>query len=248
MQERSNFLPFKAIILAAGQGKRLGKLAEGVPKPMIMIEGKAILERNLEWLRSYGIQDVYINLHHLPDVIKGHFGSGGRWGVTIQYSYEPELLGTAGAVRKIIEDYWNRSRTEPFLVAYGDNLFEFDLAEITSSYEKTKAATIALIEKDDVNESGIVLLDKDARVIKFIEKPKKDELISRLVNAGLYVLTPDVLDYIPAKKPADFGKDVFPEMIRNNVRIFGVIVKGNLIAVDTPFLYKQIVLTGKGKN
>lgn len=247
----------KAIILAAGKGERLGKLTRSIPKPMLKIKKKAILEYNIEWLRDFGIKDIYINLHHLSDVIKNYFNDGKKWNVNIQYSYEPKLLGTAGAVRKIAEDYWIKGsggedkyssypgHHNPFLVVYGDNLFEYDLKEIMNFHERKKGiATVAIYEKDNVNQSGIVLLNDKNRIMKFIEKPRPDEVVSHLVNTGLYILESEVLEYISPDKVLDFGKDVFPQMIQNDENIFGVIFKGGLTAIDTPFLYKKI----KGDN
>lgn len=247
----------KAIILAAGKGKRLGTLTRSIPKPMLKVGKKPILEHNIEWLKAYGIRDIYINLHHLHDVIRSYFKNGKKWDVNIKYSYEPKLLGTAGAVRKIAEDYWIKGSWSkdkfssyprphnPFLVVYGDNLFEYDLEEIINFHERKKGiATIAIYEKDNVNQSGIVLLDNRNKIIKFIEKPRLDEVVSRLVNAGLYILESEVLEYISPNKTLDFGKDVFPQMIQKDENIFGIIFKSDLMAIDTPFLYKQI----KGDN
>ena len=242
----------KAIILAEGKGKSLGELTRSIPKPMLKIGSKPILEHNIEWLRDYGIRDIYINLHHLPDLIRGYFKGGGKWAVNIQYSYESKLLGTAGAVRKIVEDYWIKGPWDenkynpsnaihnPFLVVYGDNLFEYDLKEIMNFHERKKGmATVAVYEKDNVNQSGIVLLNDKNRIMKFIEKPRPDEVVSRLVNTGLYILESGVLEYISSNEVLDFGNDVFPQMIQNDENIFGVILKGSLTAIDTPFLYKQ---------
>jgi len=244
----------KAIILAAGKGKRLGRVVGKVPKPMVRIGGKSILERNVEWISDNGVRDVYINLHHLPDVIRGYFKDGSRWGVKITYSYEPELLGTAGAVRKIAEECWQlhtNSRSAPltpsnledkqkgktnnaFLVIYGDNLFDCDLREIMNFHKEKKGiATIAVYEKDDVSQSGIVVLDIDNKILRFTEKPKPEEVLSHLVNTGLYILEPDVLNYIPSNEVLDFGKNVFPEMIQKGENIFGIAVEGNLTAIDT---------------
>ncbi len=243
----------KTIILAAGKGERLGELTRSIPKPMLKIGSKPILEHNIEWLRNYGICDIYINLHHLPDSIRNYFENGKEWDVNIKYSYEPKLLGTAGAVRKIAEDFWIKGSGgkdkyksyldlhNPFLVIYGDNLFEYDLKEIINFHERKKAiATIAVYEKDNVDQSGIVLLNDKNRIMKFIEKPRPDEVVSHLVNTGLYILEPEVLEYISPNKVLDFGKNVFPQMIQNDESIFGVILKGGLTAIDTPFLYKQI--------
>lgn len=243
----------KTIILAAGKGERLGELTRSIPKPMLKIRKKPILEHNIEWLRDHGIRDIYINLHHSPDAIRSYFMNGKKWDVNIKYSHESKLLGTAGAVRKIAEDFWiKRSGGKdkyksypglhnPFLVIYGDNLFEYDLKEIINFHERKKGiATVAIYEKDNVNQSGIVLLNDKNRIMKFIEKPRPDEVVSHLVNTGLYILEPEVLEYISPNKVLDFGKNVFPQMIQNDESIFGVIFKGGLTAIDTPFLYKQI--------
>ena len=250
----------RAIVLAAGKGERLKEITFTIPKPMIKIMGKPVLEHNINWLNRYGIKDIYINLHHLPDVIKDYFKDGSKWGLNITYSYEPELIGTAGAVKKIIEEYWQlqvnnisssitykklddskkHNMKSAFLVIYGDNLFEYDLKKIIDFHNRKKGvATIAVYEKDDVSQSGIVLLGRDDRILRFIEKPNPEEGISHLVNTGLYVLEPEVLKYIPSDKKVDFGKDIFPEMIQNGENIFGVIVKGDLTAIDTPGLLKE---------
>ena len=242
----------KAIILAAGKGERLGKLTRSIPKPMLNICNKPILEHNIEWLRGYGIKDIFINLHYLPDVIRSYFKNGRKWDVNIQYSYESTLLGTAGAVRKIVDDLWIKGSWEknkynslpelhnPFLVVYGDNLFKYDLRKIINFHKRKKGlATIVLCEKDNVDQSGIVLLDENNRIIKFIEKPNPDEVVSHLVNTGLYILKSDVLEYIPSNKVRDFGKDVFPEMINRDYKLFGLILKADLRAIDTPLLYRQ---------
>lgn len=242
----------KAIVLAAGKGERLKNVVDDVPKPMIKVGGKSILEHDIEWLAGFGIKDLYVNLHHKPDVIRNHFGSGARWGVKITYSYEPELLGTAGAVRRIADEYWRVSNRKtgfdppflnyekgPFLVIYGDNLYKLDLQEIISYHTQKKgAATIAVYEKEDVSQSGIVVMGRENRIFRFIEKPKPGEEQSHLVNTGVYVLEPAVLDYIPSNKTLDFGNDVFPEMTIKEEPVYGVVVNGSLIAVDTPALLR----------
>ncbi|HHT9125290.1 MAG TPA: nucleotidyltransferase family protein [Candidatus Brocadiia bacterium] len=239
----------KTIILSAGKGERIRKVVGNIPKPMIKVKWKPVLEHNVEWVRNYGIRDIYINLHHLPNAIRSYFGDGSRWGVKITYSYEPELLGTAGAVRKIADEYWQlKVNSYPcknlsdnaFLVIYGDNLFEYELGEIVNFHDRKKGiATIAVYEKDDVRQSGVVLLGRDNKVTRFVEKPKPEEVVSNLVNTGIYVLEPEVLGYIPSGKTLDFGKDVFPEMIQRGESILGIIVKGNLIAIDTPELLEK---------
>ena len=256
----------RAIILAAGKSERLRGTVDNVPKPMVRIKGKPILEHNIEWLRSFGIKDIYINLHYLPDVVKNYFENGDKWAVRISYSYESQLLGTAGAVRKIAEDYWseelNNTQIErgierklknrsTFLVIYGDNLFEYDLKKIISFHQVKKGiATVAVYEKDDVTQSGVVLIDEDDKIVKFIEKPKSKpkKVVSHLVNTGIYVLELAVLSYIPQNKLSDFGRDIFPEMIKKDEKMFGIIVKGNLTAIDTPKLLREVIERGKNND
>lgn len=230
----------RAVILAAGKGERLRGVIDSIPKPMVPINGKPILERNVLLLKKYGITDIYINLHHLPEVIKNYFGNGIKFGVNINYSFEEMLLGTAGAVRKIADEYWNIP--ERFILLYGDNLLEYDLGEIINFHIKKKGiATIALYKKEDVCQSGIVLLNNECKVLKFIEKPKPEEVVSNLVNTGIYILEPEILNYIPPGKILDFGRDVFPGMILKNENIFGIVVNGRLTAIDTPALFKQAI-------
>jgi len=240
----------KAVILAAGKGERLSGILNNIPKPMVEINGKPILEHNILLLKRYGITDIYMNLHYRPDVIREHLGNGKDYGVNIRYSYEETLLGTAGAVRKIADEYWNRKdRKECFILLYGDNFYEYDLRRIVNFHRAKKGiATVAVYEKHEVSQSGIVVLDKGNKILKFVEKPKPEEVVSNLVNTGIYILEPEILTYIPSDKALDFGKDVFPEMIQKGENVFGVVVKGNLIAIDTPELLKEALRTTKTDN
>jgi len=238
----------KAILLAAGKGERLRSILKTIPKPMVKVYGKPILEHNIEWLKSYGITDLYINLHFLPEKIRDYFNNGRKWGVKIDYSYEPELLGTAGAVKKIARELWGwgsknfSSDMGTFLVVYGDNLLKYNLKEIIDfHFQKKGIATIVLYEKDDVSQSGIAVLSDKGRIIKFIEKPKPEESISNLVNTGIYVLNSEILSYIPDEGFTDFGNDIFPAIIKGRGDLYGFISKGSLIAIDTPELYKLVL-------
>ncbi len=244
----------RAIILAAGKGERLKGIVDTVPKPMVRIAGKPILQHNIELCQKYGITDLYINLHHLPDRIVDYFGNGEKFGVTITYSYEETLLGTAGAVRRIADHFWKEdchpgsdvvsthnvsTYNLPFLVIYGDNLLNYDLKTIVSFHQARKGmGTIAFHRKDDVSQSGIALLDDDGRIVEFIEKPGPHERISNLVNAGLYVLDRDILKYILPGRVTDFARNVFPDALRNEEALYGIEAQGSLIAIDTPDLFK----------
>jgi NDP-sugar pyrophosphorylase family protein len=228
----------KAIVLAAGKSTRLRPVVNSLPKPMVQIHGKPILEHIILLLKYYGIKEIYINLHYLPHIIQGYLGDGKRFGVNITYSFEEEILGTAGGVKNF-EKYIGKSN---FLVIYGDNYFDYDLNKIITFHNKKRGlCTIALYEKEDVSLSGIALLNKENRIIRFIEKPKPDEVCSHLVNAGIYVFKADIFNYIPSKAFSDFANDIFPKLIKENKPIYGIVMEGKLIAVDTPKLYQSVM-------
>ena len=182
--------PAKAMLLAAGEGRRLRPFTDDRPKPMIEIGGRPILEHTVRLLARYGVRDIAINLHYHPESIVNHFGDGERFGVRIRYSRESELLGTAGAVKKL-ESFFD----EPFLVVYGDNLTDIDVERFSRFHRSNRAiATIALFRRENATESGIVGVTEEGRVTRFLEKPKPDEIFSNWVNAGMLVCEPAILE------------------------------------------------------
>lgn len=226
----------KAMVLAAGRGTRLRPLTERTPKPMIPVAGRPVLEHNILLLAKYGIRELVINLSHCPEAVTGHFGDGRAWGVSITYSYEPVLLGTAGAVKKV-ESFFDST----FLVVYGDNLTTCDLGQMCAfHHEKAGVGTIALFHRSDPMASGIVGIDKDDRIIRFLEKPTPQQVFSRWVNAGLLVLEPEVLPYIPADRPSDFGQDVLPALLSAGLPLYGYRMSGALWWIDIPKDYQRV--------
>jgi NDP-sugar pyrophosphorylase family protein len=239
----------KAVLLAAGVANRLRGVVDNIPKPMVPVAGKPILQHNLEWLKKFSVTDIYINLHHLPEVITSHFGDGDRWGLRITYSHEQQLLGTAGAVKKIAREFWNGSSGEPFLVVYGDNLVtDFDLNRIIQFHNRKKGiASICLYRKpEEVSKSGVAVLDENCRITAFIEKPSAGQIASNLVNTGIYMLEPAIMEYIP-DGCSDFGKDVFGKVLGAGESIFGILLNSNLVAIDTPQLYEKLIVSGGHK-
>jgi NDP-sugar pyrophosphorylase family protein len=228
----------KAVLLAAGRGERLGELSEHLPKPMVKVGGMPVLERNLRWLQANGVTDVVINLHHLGEVIERHVGDGSRLGLNVRYSREPELLGTAGGVKKV-EDF---VRDGSFLVVYGDNLFDFDLEQMLAAHRRWPCvATIALLSLDYHQYSGIgsgrVEMDRSGRILRFVEHSRDPAAAAlRLVNAACYVLEPGVLSLIPPGRVCDFGKDVFPRLLRSHQFLCGHVIEpgGKVLGLDTP--------------
>ncbi|HLJ60635.1 MAG TPA: nucleotidyltransferase family protein [bacterium] len=205
------------MLLAAGLGTRLRPLTDRIPKCMVRVDGRPLLEHTLSWLRSYGVRDVVINLHHLPDVVRDYFGDGGAYGVRITYSYEAELLGTAGAVKRVASCF-----DGPFFVWYGDNLSTCRLDRLWEFHRARRGlGTVALFHREDPAHSGIVAVDDDGRIRRFVEKPRPGEIFSHWVNAGILVLEPGVLDEIPATGLVDFGRDVFPALLARGEALYG---------------------------
>lgn len=222
----------KAIILCAGKGSRLKNLTKLTPKPMLEINGLPILEQNIRLCKNAGIKEILINLHHLPDQITQYFDDGSRFGVKIKYSYEEELLGTAGAV-KGNEAFFESD----FLVLYGDNYSNYDLGEIINfHYQKNADLTIAVYPLSDVSQSGIVRLDQDNKVLEFIEKPPNMVEGPVYANMGAYVLSRPLLAMIPDGF-SDFGRDLFPNWCSSEIKFFAMIMNEKVLAIDTPKLH-----------
>ena len=220
----------KAMILAAGRGTRLLPLTSNCPKPMVPIAGRPLLEYSIRLLAQHGFDELALNLHHLPQTIRDYFGDGRKWDVKLTYSYEEDLLGTAGAVRNLADFFDQR-----FLVYYGDHLSNADLTSLWKFHERADAlATIGLIWKEDPSASGIVELDASQRVQRFIEKPGANQTFANyLVNAGIYVLEPEIMQWIQTPPPRDFGYDVFPALLAAQRPVYGHRLEGQLLSTDT---------------
>lgn len=204
-----------AVILAAGEGRRLRPLTETIPKPMLEVAGRPILEHNVRLLLRYGIDRIIINTHHCAESIRRHFGNGTAFGASIEYSDEDPILGTSGALLPLRERL-----SSTFLVLYGDNLTTCDLGALVAFHHaKVGIATIAVYERENATAGGIVLADPDGRILRFLEKPRPDQVFSSSVNAGIVVCEPDIFADIPTGF-SDFGKDVFPAMLERGRRLY----------------------------
>ena len=224
----------KALILAAGKGTRVGNLTQNLPKPMLPVQGKPLLERLVTWLRGYGIEQIAMNLHYCPEVITHYFGDGSQFGVTITYSYEPQLLGTAGAAKQL-QTFLN----EPFVVVYGDVFTNLDLAHYLDFHQRQKAraqastvATLALYRVPNPTECGLVELDQQGRVTRFVEKPPPDQVFTELANAGIMVCEPKILDFVPPAAEYDFGRHVFPALLAAGYALWGQPIAANEYVID----------------
>jgi len=221
----------KAFILAAGLGTRLRSLGLDVPKVMVPIGGKPLLEHHLELFKRQGIREFIVNLHYLPEKITSYFGDGSRFGVSITYSHEPELLGTAGAVKKMESEL----RGGSFIVFYGDNLVRVDFAPLLEFHRTRQAqATLALFASPEPWTGGVVGTDSNGRVLRFVEKPDRKQVSTNLISAGIFVLEPQVLDVIPAGQFYDFGRDVFPKLLAERRPVYAMQPRAYIQDVGTP--------------
>ena len=226
----------RALVLAAGEGQRLRPLTDDRPKPMLPVGDRPLLEQIVCLLSRHGITEIAINLHHKPRAIQDHFADGSRFGVQIEYSYEEQLLGSAGAVKKL-EHYFG---DDPFVVFYGDLYTDLDLGQLVSAHESTGAlVTMTLYEVENPTACGIVELDELGQVTRFVEKPTREEVFSRLANAGVFVVDPQVIDLIPSGSPSDFGQHVFPQMLALGMPIHGYVIQDLLIDIGTPSNYER---------
>lgn len=225
----------KALILAAGEGTRLRPLTADRPKPMLPIGGVPLLEQIIILLRRHGITDIAINLHYKPWTIVHHVGHGRKWGVRTHYSFEETLLGSAGAAKRL-EWYFD----DTFLVFYGDLYTDLDITSLIATHRRGNALlTMALYSVDNPTQCGIVELDAHSRVRRFVEKPAPDQVFSRLANAGVFVVEPEVLSWLPPEQHLDFGHDVFPHMLASGHTIMGHIIAETLIDIGTMQNYEK---------
>jgi len=228
----------KAMILAAGKGTRLKPLTNKIPKPMLPINGKPLILYHIDLFKKHGFKEIIINLHHLPGKIREFLGDGEKFGVKITYSFEPTILGTAGAVKKV-EAYFE---SKPCLIFYGDSLTNVNLTELVKYHQKKDGKiTVGLYQWDlkEVHLKSIVVLGENNRILKFIEKPKKEEAITNVGGAGIYVLEPEILSFIPKDTFYDFGKDLFPNLVAQDIPMFGYEIKGCLLDIGTPQAYQK---------
>ncbi len=231
----------KALILAAGKGTRLGSLTAEFPKPMLAVNGQPLLGHHLRWLRSYGVTEIAINLHHAAHVIQSYLGDGSAFGVTLTYSFEPELLGTAGAAKRL-EPFLD----ERFVVVYGDVFTNVDLARIIAFHEARVGAsgrgmTIVLYRVPNPTECGLVEVDEFGAVRRFVEKPPADQVFTDLANAGILICEPSILSLTPANTVYDFGRDLLPQMLALGWPVWGapILPEEFVIDIGTPAGYAR---------
>lgn len=211
----------KAMILAAGVGSRLQPLTNNLAKSMMPIINKPVMEHTLNLLSNQGVTEVVINIHHLAEQIKDYFGDGSNFGINIKYSFEEELMGTAGGIKKVADFF-----DDTFIIISGDALTDIKIKDVYDYHKQKKAlATICLKKVADVEKYGVVITDREGKINSFQEKPAREEALSELVNTGIYIFEPEILDYIPANEVYDFGKQLFPKLVEINAPLYGYSLK-----------------------
>jgi len=235
----------RAMILAGGMSTRLYPLTKQVPKPLVPVAGEPISGHVMRWLSSFGYDDVAINVFYLAEQVKDAFGDGSRYGVRLEYLREAQLTGSAGALKQM--DGWF---DETFVVVGCDDLTNADLAALVQFHKARGAlATIGLVDVEEVDQYGVVVLGDDGRIAGFQEKPPKGTERSKLANTGIYVFEPAIFERIPASTFYDFGKQVFPELLRDALPFYGMHLRGAYWRdIGTPDEYRRAtddVLTGR---
>lgn len=252
----------KAMILAAGKGTRVRPITYTIPKPMIPILQKPVMEFLLELLRQHGFDQIMVNVSHLANEIESYFRDGQRFGVQIAYSFEGYIdqegelqgkaLGSAGGMRRI-QDF-SPFFDDTFVVLCGDALIDLDLtAAVKWHREKGSIATVILktVPREEVSSYGVVVLDDEQRIKAFQEKPSVEEALSNCINTGIYIFEPEVLDFVPSGVEYDIGSQLFPKLVEMGAPFYGLPMDFEWVDIGkVPDYWHAIrtVLEGKVKN
>ncbi len=205
--------------MAGGEGTRLRPLTCALPKPMVPILNKPIMEYIIKLLKRNNIEDIAVTMAYLPDTIMDYFDDGSKWGVKINYFIEDTPLGTGGSVKNAQEFL-----DDTFIVISGDALTDIHINEsINFHREKKSKATLILKKEENPLEYGVIVTDQRGKIIRFLEKPSWGEVFSDTINTGIYILEPEVMDYYKKGDKFDFSKDLFPKLLRDDIPIYGYV-------------------------
>lgn len=229
--------------MAGGEGTRLRPLSLGRPKPMTPLFDKPVMEHIVNLLKKHSITDICVTLQYMPQTVVDYFGDGSEFGVQISYFVEDEPLGTAGSVKNCM----GHLGEEDFLVISGDAVCDLDLSAAIG-FHKTRrsAATLLLYRHSAPLEYGLVLTDEEGRIQRFIEKPGWGEVLTNMVNTGIYVLTHEAMSLVPDGKPYDFGKDLFPQLLEQGKAMYGTTAEGYWCDMGDAAAYLQCVADALG--
>ncbi|MGZ3504548.1 MAG: sugar phosphate nucleotidyltransferase [Vulcanimicrobiaceae bacterium] len=227
----------RAMILAGGLSTRLYPLTKQVPKPLVPVAGEPNAVHLINYLAKYGFDEIAINVHYLADDIVRTLGDGSRFGVRLKYLHEETLMGSAGAL-KALESFF---AGDSFVVVGCDDLTDLPLDRLLAFHKERQAiATIGLVERENVDQYGVVVTDASGRITGFQEKPRKGTEKSKLVNTGIYAFTPEIFRHIPADEFYDFGKNVFPSLQEAHEAFYGFDARGAYWCdIGTPSEYRR---------
>ncbi|MDH4068085.1 MAG: NDP-sugar synthase [Dehalococcoidia bacterium] len=226
----------KAVILVGGEATRLRPLTCNTPKIMIPVLNRPFFEHLAGYLKKHNVIDIVLAVGKSPEQIQDYFGDGSRLGVRLTYSIEDLALGTAGAVKNA-----ERFLDDSFVVLNGDIFTDIDLSAMLRLHRKSKAmASLALTPVDDPTIYGVVETDSEGRVRRFIEKPSRDKVTTNMINAGIYILEPDILNHIAPNTFSMFERDVFPPLLEEGQVVYGYPFQDYWIDIGTPDKYLKL--------
>jgi len=235
----------RAVLMAGGSGTRLRPLTCDLPKPMVPVLNRPIAEHIINLLKRNNITEIIATLYYLPDVMRDYFQDGSDFGVQMSYAVEEEQpLGTAGCVKNI--EQWLDGT---FITISGDAITDFDLQEAIAFHQAKKSkATLILTRVPNPVEFGVVIIDEDGKINRFLEKPSLSEIFSDTVNTGTYILEPEVLEHLPENEESDFSKDLFPLLLEKGEPIYGYVAEGYWCDVGHLEAYREAQYDGLEKK
>lgn len=222
----------KAMILGAGKGTRVQPITHEIPKPMIPLIKKPVMEYLIQLLKRHGVDEIMVNTSHLAPVIESYFRDGEQFGVSIAYSYEGYIasgvavslpVGSAGGMKKI--QNFSGFFDDTFIVMCGDAWIDLDITKAVAMHREKKAIASIIIKEvpqEEVSEYGVVQLDASGRILQFQEKPHPKDALSNLVNTGIYIFEPAIFDYIPSNTVYDIGGQLFPQLAQAGLPFYGI--------------------------
>lgn len=215
-------MEIKAVIMAGGEGSRLRPITCTMPKPLVPLLGRPVIDYCIGLLKKHGISDISTTLFYLGNMIQQHVQDGKNYGVNITHSTTPKPLGTAGSVKFAVNNC-----EKPVLVISGDTLTDCDISHAYEAH-KAKGAKVTIILKrvSSPTEYGVALMSSDGRITRFYEKPESNEVFSDLANTGIYIIEPEIINMIPENRNFDFSMDLFPMLLERNIPIYGYEMQG----------------------
>jgi len=231
-----------AVILAGGKGTRLSPLIKNIPKPLVKIGAKPLIEHQILLLRKYGIKNIWLLLGYKAEQIKEYFGNGKKWGVELYYHQEEQMLGTAGALK-----FLENKIKEDFLVFSGDIMLNINLKRFINFHKRKRSdITFAVHPSDHPLDSDLVEVDKDGRIIALLKRPHPPERIfHNLSIASIYIFSPKIFKFIPKKGKTDIEKDILPKLLKSNLKIYAYKTPEYIKDIGTPSRLAKVRLDYK---